>query len=207
MKTNEITEIIKYAKEIASDLDELHNILHFETVAENAKLIAQAENYDENVAYVAGWLHDIGRSNYNGEWIEETESFNHGILGAQMAEVFLKKINFDNRKIEEICESIYFHVKPKTQKSKLSKIIWDADKLWLFNKKSSELWLKECIGKGMAVKEAEEWIKFYRCFYYPLFYTKIAKKMANDFLESTGEQIDYNVELKWKIPLVFRQRK
>lgn len=86
-----MAEIIKYAKEIACWLDELHGINHFEAVAENARLIARSENYDKDIAYFAGWLHDIGRVQYNGEWVQETESLDHGILGAEMAERFLKK--------------------------------------------------------------------------------------------------------------------
>ena len=207
IEKSQIIKVKTYVKRIASDLDELHNINHFETVAENAKVIARTENYDEDTAYVAGWLHDIGRVKYKGKWVEETEFFNHGILGAQIAEEFLNQINFDKEEIKVICEAIRFHVKPKTQKTKLAKILWDAYKLWAFNQNSSELWLKYFLKRGMTEKQARERIKFDRSYYYPLFYTKISVKMADDFLESAGEEIYHNAEIRWEPPNCFIQSK
>lgn len=66
--------------------------------------------------------------------------------------------------------------------------------------------LKYLTDRGVVVKEAKDKIKFYRSFYYKLFYTKMAKKMVNDFLKSTGEKIDYSkTEFKWEHVLTIRK--
>ena len=197
-----IMQIEEYAKKISLVLDELHDFRHFKYVADNARLIAKAENYDEKTAYIAGLMHDLGRVKYKGKWVKETKSFHHGMLSANMAIQFLNKIQFDKRKTKEICEAISSHVKPKTQKTKLAKIIWDADKLSFFRKKNSEDYTRLLVKKGMSIKKAKGELRYSWSFYYRLFYTKTAKKIAHDYLRSIGEKVFRVTGSDWKPPNV-----
>jgi|ETNmetMinimDraft_2_1059921.scaffolds.fasta_scaffold39457_1 HD superfamily phosphodiesterase len=200
-----INQIEEYAKKISSDLDELHSFGHFKFVADNARLIAKAENCDEKTAYIVGLMHDLGRVKYKGKWVKETKSSHHGMLSADMARQFLNKIQFNKRKIKEICDAISTHVKPKTQKTKLAKIIWDADKLSFFRKKNSEDYIKLLVKKGMSVKKAKGEIRYSWSFYYNLFYTKTAKKIAHDYLKSIREKVFRVKGSDWKPPSVIRK--
>lgn len=199
---DQIKQIEAYVRDISSKLDEMHDYRHFKTVADNAALIARVENCDKKAAYVAGMLHDVGRIRYNGKWINETKSWNHGVLSARMAEEFLNKIKFD--KTEEVCTAIRFHVRPKTQRTKLARILWDADKLSYYSTENGEKLIKFLVERGMSERKSRERLRYDWSFYYWLFYTKTAKTIALDFLSSIGEKVKPIKGTEWKAPSVLR---
>lgn len=192
--------VIKYVKKIAMQLDSIHSFEHFIFVANNAKIIAKEENIGAELAYIAGLLHDIGRIKYKGKWVKESIEKNHGTISAEMARKYLKTIFYDCKSIDQICLAIKYHVKPKTQKNKLGKILWDADKLWIFRKETSNLRKRYLIKNGLTQKEAETRIIYDKSFFYPLFYTKKAKELSNNLLKKTGEKLYVINSTEWNLP-------
>ncbi len=173
-------------RKLSKEMDKLHRFSHFESVAENAAIIAKAEGYDEDIASLAAWLHDIGRSSYKGTWVKETETSHHGMIGADMARKFLATKGCDPAVIDDICESIASHVWPSVQRTVLSKVLWDADKLWAFSAKSKDIWVSYLRGKGKSLEGAQNEIRDYRSFCYAHFYTKKAKEIAERFMKENG---------------------
>lgn len=86
------------------------------------------EDIDLDVLKAAALLHDIGRVK---EDQDKTGKIDHAILGAKMAEKILKKLGYEEEKIEKIKHCIEAHrlrssVKPKTKEAI---ILYDADKI------------------------------------------------------------------------------
>ncbi len=195
-----ITQIEDYVRELSADLDEMHDYSHFKTVADNAAMIAQAEGYDEQAAYIAGMLHDVGRIKYKGKWVRETDGRNHGILSAEMAKELLTSLEYE--KIDEVCEAIAFHVRPRTQKSELARILWDADKLCFYSVETGDKLVRFLVNRGMSPEKAIARSKHDWSFYYQLFYTDTARKRAMAFLDSIGEPLVPVDSLEWEAPSV-----
>lgn len=125
---NNHDEILQYVRNQLSS-DASHTIDHIMRVYNNASLIASKDkNVDFDVLYAAVFLHDIARVN---EDHDNTGKIDHAILGAEIAEDFLRKIGYSEEKIRKIKHCIQSHryrsgYKPK---SKEAKILFDADKI------------------------------------------------------------------------------
>ena len=74
-----------------------------------------------------------------------------------------------------------------------------------FRKKNSEDYIKLLVKKGMSVKKAKGEIRYSWSFYYNLFYTKTAKKIAHDYLKSIREKVFRVKGSDWKPPSVIRK--
>ena len=81
-----------------------------------------------------------------------------------MAEKFLDGIKFG--RTAEVCEAIRFHVKSKTQRTALARILWDADKLSFYSEQNGQKLVKVLVGKGMSEEACKERLKHDWNFYY-----------------------------------------
>jgi putative nucleotidyltransferase with HDIG domain len=171
----------KFAEECLEGIDSAHGLKHAETTANFAKLISEKENVDKELCVIAALLHDIGR-NKDGKWKKETVEDNHGVDSAKKARHFLFSLGLSNEEINEICEAISQHCFPNIQTNRISKILWDSDKLNMFSKEMKSEYIKCWKDKGWSDEKIAEQIKKEREFYLQTFHTEIARKIARDNL-------------------------
>lgn len=106
-----------------------HNLDHVMRVYRLSLLLAEhEENVDLDVLIPAALLHDIARVK---ECNDNTGETDHAILGSGIAEEILRKLEYEDDKIEKIKHCIVTHRfrsgnEPKTIEAK---ILFDADKL------------------------------------------------------------------------------
>jgi len=117
-----LDKIIEYSKKQIAKNDAWHRIFHVRQTVKWAKVLAKKEKADLNKSIVIAWLHDIAKNKHNSK-------INHADEGAKMAKPFLKKLNFFDGDIKEICYAIQQHNKGGKKKTKEASIIWDADKI------------------------------------------------------------------------------
>ncbi len=125
-----MNEKIKEIQKIVSD--ELsccaHNFEHVMRVYNLSIYLAKGEKIDMEVLKISALLHDIARRKEDND---KTGDIDHAILGAEMAENILKKINYSQDKINSVKHCVTTHRfrtgnKPKTKEAM---ILFDADKL------------------------------------------------------------------------------
>jgi putative nucleotidyltransferase with HDIG domain len=122
---NIISEAEKYYKEnIPHNWDPDIYINHIEQVREYALILADEYQADREVLEIAALLHDIG--------YEKTETgAGHAGISADMARDILKSYNVEEKKIEQICDTISKHsMKDSTEGESVtleSQILRDAD--------------------------------------------------------------------------------
>ncbi len=100
-----------------------HDREHIYRVLGNCIKIAENEtDVDYDILLAAALLHDIGR---NGK------KKKHNEIGAEMAEEFLKSVDFPVDKIKPVCDAIRTHNNESYGKQTTleAKILYDADKL------------------------------------------------------------------------------
>ena len=112
-----------------------YRIEHSFRVAHIAVEIAQAEGFNEEKAYVAGLLHDIG---YSIDFKTKDEYREHGRIGARIARSFLKELGcYSDEEIDEICYAIAIHVDDKAdfpgEKTPFTLSIGEADNIDRFD--------------------------------------------------------------------------
>lgn len=112
-----------------------YRIEHSFRVAHIAAEIAHAEGLDEEKAYVAGLLHDIG---YSVDMKTKEEYRDHGRIGAGIARPFLKELGcYTDAEIEEMCFAIAIHVDEKAdfpgEKNAFTLSIGEADNIDRFD--------------------------------------------------------------------------
>ncbi len=112
-----------------------YRIEHSFRVAHIAVEIARAEGFDEEKAYVAGLLHDIG---YAVDFRTKEEYREHGRVGAGIARRFLKELGcYRDEEIEEMCYAIAIHVDEKAdfpgEKTPFTLSIGEADNIDRFD--------------------------------------------------------------------------
>ncbi|WP_298530790.1 Pycsar system effector family protein [uncultured Algibacter sp.] len=98
-----------------------HNLTHTQRVVEKAQLLAEQSNLTEvekNHVTLASWLHDTGYTK---------DIKNHEEESVKIAKTFLKEQECPEKDIEIICDLILATKMEYTPKSKLEKIIRDAD--------------------------------------------------------------------------------
>jgi len=100
---------------------------HFVLVSNHALQLAERENADKEIVEIAAWLHDI--ASVRGVHAE------HHIVGSEIAEKLLKKLNYPEKKIEQVKHCILSHRASKKikRKTKEAQIIADADALAHFD--------------------------------------------------------------------------
>lgn len=125
MKQSEY-ELIKSYMEL-NTCENVHDRDHIDRVLFNALEIAKEETgVDYDVLITACLLHDIGRINET-----TTPPYDHAIIGADKAWVFLNEEGFPAEFAKRVCHCIRAHrfredTKPETLEAK---ILFDADKL------------------------------------------------------------------------------
>lgn len=100
-----------------------HDCSHIYRVLNNClKIAKEFEDVDYDVLIASALLHDIGRDGLKKK---------HNEIGAEMAENFLKSINFPEEKISLVYHTIINHNNESYGKQKTieAKILYDADKL------------------------------------------------------------------------------
>jgi uncharacterized protein len=105
-----------------------HNMDHVDRVYNLCLKLSEGENVDLDVIKASALLHDIARVK---EDMDSTGKTDHAVLGSNMAEQILKKLNFPNDKIQHVKDCILTHRYrtgniPKTLEAE---ILFDADKL------------------------------------------------------------------------------
>jgi len=115
--------IEKYSKE-QMDKFGLYGWQHVQRVFRLCLKIAELEreNVDLEVLKAAALLHDIAKHVQ-----KNNPSINHGAVGAEMAEAFLRKCGFPESKIKAVCHAIRAHTHVEEPASIEAKILHDAD--------------------------------------------------------------------------------
>lgn len=102
-----------------------HSINHTLDVVNSAEEIAEEQHLSEEekeVILIAAWFHDIG-------YTEGVES--HEKNGARMAQEFLMKHNYPEKRIEEVAGCIMATQMPQKPKNIMEQVICDADMMHL----------------------------------------------------------------------------
>lgn len=127
---------------------------HIEAVAKNGELLAKQFGADEEIVIIASWLHDIASiTDYN---LYEM----HHIYGAEIAEELLKKMDYDDMKIELVKDCIRNH-RGSMKNEKLTieeQCVADADAISHFDSIPSLLYLAY-VKNGMNIDEGKVFVK------------------------------------------------
>lgn len=188
MKKELYNEIEKYMKSCVKET--AHDREHIYRVLGNCIKIAENEtDVDYDILLAAALLHDIGR---NGK------KKKHNEIGAEMAEEFLKSIDFPQEKVKPVCDAIRTHNNESYGKQITleAKILYDADKLDAIGIMGIS---RSLIGVGnynhpmYIIKngkidtdessEADTFVRYYVRFLaknYDRFFTETAKKIADE---------------------------
>lgn len=123
IKEDLLQEIEKYVSRLIGGLNKMYfyNLQHTKEVVAAVYDIGSAENFSKReleVLLIAAWFHDTGFL-YRYQGHEDTSK--------EIAWNYLKSINYPNNKIEEVLNIINATKMPQNPKSKLEKIICDAD--------------------------------------------------------------------------------
>jgi len=161
--------IASFAAMCVADNDPQHSMAHLKETAELAGSLARSESADKSIAWTAGMLHDICKS----------ENGDHGALGAKKASLFLASIGLPKSFIDSVHDAILFHNKEFKDGPKERMVVWDADKLPFMNTKGFmsrivPYWV-ERLGNEDGMRKAVEEYYFFRS----RFHTETAKKIVD----------------------------
>jgi len=98
-----------------------HNLMHTEEVVEACTLLAlhsKLNPIEKEILIISAWFHDVGHIK---------TYFGHEIAGADIAEKFLKKINYPSEKIKKVSACILCTQYPPNPQNQIQKILCDAD--------------------------------------------------------------------------------
>ncbi len=119
---------------------------HTLRVAQYGKRLAKLEGADVEIVVAASLLHDIAKLSH------EATDFNHGRIGAEMVRPFLKKLDYAEKDVENICYSIASHVDGKADfehpLTLEAQIVSDADKIDRLSTYRTELALQDSINEA-----------------------------------------------------------
>lgn len=128
MIINSIPEsLILEAKKLLSNNKSSHNLEHTERVIRLCNKIGPKEKADMHILITAALLHDIGRIHQDSS----EGKICHAQKGSDIAKKLLKKHNYAQTEITNICHCIKTHRYRNNQKPKSieAKILYDADKI------------------------------------------------------------------------------
>ena len=120
-----VNDIEKFVKENITDCMITHDFLHFKLVSVGAVWFVRVlggDKYEQDLAYIAGLLHDSVRP--------ETEKIDHAEASAEKARNVLEEFNLDSEDIDKICQAIMSHRKPVEWISSLHQSVFLADKIF-----------------------------------------------------------------------------
>jgi uncharacterized domain HDIG len=182
-----------------------YRIEHSIRVAHIAADIARKEGFDEERAFVAGLLHDIG---YSIDYETKEDYRNHGRYGARIARPFLRELGYSKAQVEEMCYGIAIHVDEKAdfagENTPLALTIGDADNIDRFDAFRAYEALQDAEYRDLPLEEQRSFVaerterlKQYRGF---ALGTETATAMWRDkldfqlnFLERLKNQIEHAV--------------
>lgn len=101
-----------------------HGIEHLMDVARLGYIFALERKYEiaKDMIYAAALLHDCGR------WKQYEDQTPHNLAGAELSVRILVDAGYTESEIEMICDAIREH-RGENEASKLSEILYDADKM------------------------------------------------------------------------------
>jgi len=124
-----------------------YRLEHSYRVANIAKTIAEAEDFDVTYAVMGGLLHDIA---YCEEMKDKADWKNHGRRSAEIARPFLEGLGLDANAVNEICYGIAIHVDDEAdfqwERTAFCETVGDADNIDRFD--------------AYRIYETLEWLKF-----------------------------------------------
>lgn len=107
-----------------------YRIEHSYRVAHIAATIARVEGFDEERAFVAGLLHDIG---YSIDFKTKEDWEDHGRTGAKIVRPFLTELGYSDEEVNEMCYGIAIHndnhADFEGERTPLALTIGDADNI------------------------------------------------------------------------------
>ena len=177
-----------YAKKQMDKLG-LYGWPHVKRVLSLSVKLAELEGckVDILVLKAAALLHDIAK-----HLEKNNPKMNHGVVGAQLAEVFLNKIGFPEPKVSAVCHAIKAHTHFEEPTSNEAKILHDADFLDKLGATGiATIFIKACLTKKTIEEVLESfytqneksyvfqhirWVRIKQ----PHFYTVTAKKIAEE---------------------------
>jgi len=170
-----------------------HGLDHVMRVVRLCDCIGKEENADMEVLLPAALFHDIARQK------ERENGIPHEETGAQMAERYLRSIQYDEERIRKITHAIRTHryrstAKPKTREAR---ILSDADKLDAMGAIGIARTFIRAGEHGGDITDAMEHIHDKLLNLSGLMYTGTAKKIAEErhrflcaFMETLTDEMD-----------------
>ena len=111
-----------------------YRLEHSYRVANIAKAIAEAEDFDVTHAVIAGLLHDIA---YCEEMLKREDRMNHGRRSAAISRPFLEGLGLPADAVNEICYGIAIHVDDEAdfewKRTPFCETVGDADNIDRFD--------------------------------------------------------------------------
>lgn len=94
---------------------------HLEGVAQAASELARRRGENEELAEIAGYLHDIARA-------VDPYADKHGPRGSEIARTWLESTKqFSTEEIDQICHAIFYHSKKRLVHSPFDEVLKDGD--------------------------------------------------------------------------------
>lgn len=167
--------------------------------------ILKERNVDLDVLKASALLHDIAKHLY-----KKNATFDHGRVGAELAEAFLIRSNFNREKIKAICHAIRAHTHFEKPISIEAKILHDADFLDKLGAVGiATIFIKACLTNVTIEEILENFelekeepsfvIKHIRWIKKPHLYTEVAKSIAekrNKIISAFFKELKKEIELK-----------
>lgn len=141
-------------------------IEHATKVARYAEQIVKEEKGDPAVALSAAFLHDIGIKEAERKY-QSTKARYQEEEGPPIARDILKKLGASDELIEEVCDIVGHHHRPKSEETTNFKAVYDADQIVNLEEKQKE----DPLDHGELVKIIEK-----------AFFTESGLKLAKSVL-------------------------
>jgi HD superfamily phosphodiesterase len=139
---------------------------HATRVARYAEKLVIEEKGDPAVVLSAAYLHELGLLGAEAEHLSEEPQSEQG-EGSQMAREILKRLEAREDLIEEVCDIVNHHHRPRPQETVNFKIVYDADLVAKLEEKQE--------AKPIASETVNDFIE-------KSFLTKSGREMAKDVL-------------------------
>lgn len=134
-----------------------YRLEHSYRVANIARTIAEAENFDVTHAVIAGLLHDIA---YCEEMVTREDRLNHGRQSAAIARPFLEDLGLPVDAVNAICYGIAIHVDDEAdfvwERTTFCETVGDADNIDRFDAYRIYETLEYLSFSEMSLKEKRE---------------------------------------------------
>lgn len=128
----DLFEKTQYFRENPADMK--YRLEHSLRVANLCREIARKEGLDEELAVIAGLLHDVG---YGQDFPDDYDWKNHGRDGARIARPFLNELGLDEQTVNDVCYAIAIHVDDKAdfegRRCPFTEMVGDADNIDRFD--------------------------------------------------------------------------